>query len=32
MIAAYQGHQDIVELLLDYEADVSIADKFGKKA
>ena len=32
MIAAYQGHQTIVETLIDNEADITILDKFGKRA
>jgi ankyrin repeat protein len=32
MIAAYKGNLEIVEILIDHEADVSLQDKFGKKA
>jgi ankyrin repeat protein len=32
MIAAYKGHQDIVELLIEHEADVTLEDSFGKRA
>lgn len=32
MIAAYKGHLQIVEFLIDKEADASVSDKFGKKA
>lgn len=32
MISAYQGHEEMVELLIKSKADVSIMDSFGKKA
>jgi ankyrin repeat protein len=32
MIAAYKGHLETVELLIDFDADITIQDKFGKKA
>lgn len=33
MIAAYQGHEDIVShLIVEAKADVSVLDRFGKKA
>jgi ankyrin repeat protein len=32
MMASQQGFQDIVELLIKHDADVSLGDKFGKKA
>jgi ankyrin repeat protein len=32
MIAAYKGHLEIVELLIDFDADITLQDKFSKKA
>ena len=33
MIAAYQGHEDIVQILINEAgADVTVSDRFGKKA
>jgi len=33
MIAAYKGHSEIIDILINEgRADVSITDKFGKKA
>ena len=32
MIAAYKGHHSIVETLIDNGADITLQDKFGKKA
>ena len=32
MIAAYKGHQEMVELFIEHDADVALEDAFGKKA